>query len=57
MPVSIKATQEIEKMRIAGRLASEVLDYITSFIQAGVTTNEIDLNSDNADYAFSVAYD
>ncbi|MEQ1743467.1 MAG: type I methionyl aminopeptidase, partial [Candidatus Nitrotoga sp.] len=42
MPVSIKTTQEIEKMRIAGRLASEVLDYITPFIQAGVTTNEID---------------
>ncbi|CAH1386713.1 methionine aminopeptidase [Candidatus Nitrotoga sp. M5] len=29
-------------MRIAGRLASEVLDYITPFIQAGITTGEID---------------
>jgi methionyl aminopeptidase len=42
MPVSIKNPQEIEKMRIAGRLASEVLDYITPFVQAGITTGEID---------------
>ena len=42
MPVSIKTPEEIEKMRVAGRLASEVLDYITPFIQAGVTTGEID---------------
>ena len=42
MPVSIKTHQEIEKMRISGRLASEVLDYITPFVQAGITTGEID---------------
>ena len=42
MPVSIKTQQEIEKMRIAGRLASEVLDYITPFVQAGITTGELD---------------
>jgi methionyl aminopeptidase len=29
-------------MRLAGRLASEVLDYLTPFIQPGITTNEID---------------
>ena len=29
-------------MRIAGRLASEVLDYITPFVQAGINTGEID---------------
>ncbi len=29
-------------MRIAGRLASEVLDYITPFITAGITTGELD---------------
>ena len=28
MSISIKTPQEIEKMRVAGRLASEVLDYI-----------------------------
>ncbi len=29
-------------MRVAGKLASEVLDYITPFIKPGITTNEID---------------
>ena len=29
-------------MRVAGRLASEVLDYIEPFVRAGVTTNELD---------------
>ena len=29
-------------MRIAGRLASEVLDYITPFVEVGVTTEELD---------------
>jgi methionyl aminopeptidase len=29
-------------MRLAGRLASEVLDYLTPFVQPGVTTNELD---------------
>ena len=43
MAVSIKTPREIEKMRVAGRLASEVLDYIAPFVRAGVTTGEIDL--------------
>ena len=42
MPVTIKNPQEIEKMRVAGRLASEVLDYIKPFVVAGVTTGELD---------------
>jgi len=42
MPVTIKNPQEIEKMRVAGRLASEVLDYISPFVVAGVTTGELD---------------
>jgi len=42
MPVSIKTLQEIEKMRIAGRLAAEVLDYIKPFVQPGITTDELD---------------
>jgi methionyl aminopeptidase len=29
-------------MRVAGRLASEVLDYLTPFVKPGVTTNELD---------------
>ena len=42
MSVTIKTPEEIEKMRIAGRLGSEVLDYITPFVKAGVTTAELD---------------
>lgn len=42
MTITIKTADEIEKMRVAGRLGSEVLDYITPFIVPGVTTAEID---------------
>ena len=42
MSVSIKTTEEIELMRIAGRLASEVLDMIEEHIVAGITTAELD---------------
>jgi len=42
MSISIKTPEQIEKMRIAGRLAGEVLDYITPFVKPGVTTGELD---------------
>lgn len=42
MTISIKSPEEIQKMRIAGRLAGEVLDYITPFVKVGVTTDELD---------------
>jgi methionyl aminopeptidase len=42
MSISIKTPQEIEKMRIAGRLAGEVLDFITPHVQVGITTDELD---------------
>jgi len=42
MTVTIKTGAEIEGMRLAGRLASEVLDYITPFVKPGVTTGELD---------------
>ncbi len=42
MAVTIKNQHDIEKMRIAGKLASEVLDYITPFVVHGVTTNALD---------------
>lgn len=42
MTVALKSQDEIEKMRVAGRLASEVLDYITPFVKPGVTTDELD---------------
>jgi len=41
MPVTIKTTDEIEKMRVAGRLASEVLDMIGEHVRAGITTDEL----------------
>ncbi|HTT37455.1 MAG TPA: type I methionyl aminopeptidase [Burkholderiales bacterium] len=43
MSVHIKTPQEVESMRVAGRLASEVLDYITEFVNPGVTTEELDV--------------
>ncbi len=42
MSVTIKTPEEIEKMRVAGRLGAEVLDYITPFVKPGVTTGELD---------------
>src|SRR5690554_1328798 len=42
MTVIIKTAEEIEKMRIAGRLAAEVLEMITPHVQAGITTGELD---------------
>lgn len=42
MSIIIKSPEEIEKMRIAGRLAAELLDYIGPFVKVGVTTDELD---------------
>ncbi len=42
MSVNIKTTEEIEKMRVAGRLAAEVLEMIGTHVQPGVTTDELD---------------
>jgi methionyl aminopeptidase len=42
MAVTIKTAEEIEKMRVAGRLAAEVLEMIEAHVQAGVTTDELD---------------
>ncbi|MFB3100854.1 MAG: type I methionyl aminopeptidase [Gammaproteobacteria bacterium] len=41
MPISIKTPEEIEKMRIAGRLAADVLQMIGPHVQAGITTGEL----------------
>jgi methionyl aminopeptidase len=40
--VVLKSAAEIEGMRVAGRLASEVLDYVTPHVKAGVTTAGLD---------------
>ncbi len=42
MSILIKTPQEIEKMRIAGKLAADVLDMIAPHVVAGVTTDELD---------------
>ena len=42
MAVTIKNAEEIESMRVAGRLAAEVLDYIGPHVKPGVTTGELD---------------
>jgi methionyl aminopeptidase len=41
MAVALKTSDEIERMRVAGRLASEVLDFITPHVRAGVTTGRL----------------
>ncbi|HXZ47635.1 MAG TPA: type I methionyl aminopeptidase [Usitatibacter sp.] len=38
----VKTPDEIEGMRVAGRLAADVLDYITPFVKPGVTTGHLD---------------
>ncbi len=40
--VSIKTPEEIDRMRAAGKLASEVLDFITPHVKPNVTTDELD---------------
>lgn len=42
MSILIKTADEIEKMRIAGKLAAEVLEMIAPHVVAGVSTNELD---------------
>jgi len=42
MHVTIKTPEEQEKMRVAGRLAAEVLDMIAEHVVPGVTTEELD---------------
>ena len=42
MNVSLKTPEDIEKMRVAGRLASEVLDFITPHVKSGIATGKLD---------------
>jgi methionyl aminopeptidase len=42
MAITIKNTEEIEGMRVAGRIASQVLDYLTPFVKPNKTTNQLD---------------
>ena len=42
MTITLKNETDIKKMRVAGQLASEVLDFITPFVKPEITTEEID---------------
>ena len=42
MTVTIKTADEQDRMRVAGRLAADVLDMIGEHVQPGVTTGELD---------------
>ena len=42
MQITIKSPEDQQKMRVAGHLAADVLDMIGAYVQAGVTTEELD---------------
>ena len=42
MKISIKSLDDIQKMKVAGKLAAEVLDMITPYVKPGVSTGELD---------------
>ena len=42
MTITIKTAADVDAMRIAGRLASEVLDLLTPHVKPGVSTDELD---------------
>ena len=42
MAMHLKTPEEIEQMRVAGRLAAEVLDLVTGYVKPGVSTEELD---------------
>lgn len=42
MAVELKTSEEIAAMRVAGRLAAEVLDFIELHVKSGITTGELD---------------
>ena len=42
MTITLKTAADIDGMRVAGRLASEVLDMLTPHVQAGITTEQLD---------------
>ena len=40
--IAIKSPEQIEKMRVAGRLTAQVLEAVSGFIKPGITTMQID---------------
>ncbi len=47
MSITYKDSEGIAGMRVAGRLAAELLDYLATLIKPGITTNEIDRLADD----------
>jgi methionyl aminopeptidase len=54
MSITIKSEAEIAKMRIAGKLAAEVLEMIEPYVEPGITTEE--LNQICHDYMVNVQH-
>ena len=52
MSIILKTPQQIEKMRVSGRLAADVLEMLTPLVKPGVTTEE--LNQKAHDYMTQV---
>jgi len=42
MAITIKTAEDLEKMRVVGRMAAELLEMIEPYVKPGVTTGEID---------------
>jgi methionyl aminopeptidase len=42
MSITIKTPEQIEKMRVAGKLAADVLEMIEPYVKPGITTGELD---------------
>ena len=40
--ITLHTPADFDGMRAAGRLAAEVIDYVTPFVQPGVTTEYLD---------------
>lgn len=41
MAITIHKPEDFDKMRVSGKLAAEVLDFITDYVKPGVTTSEL----------------
>jgi methionyl aminopeptidase len=54
MSIIIKSAAEIEKMRVSGKLAAQVLEMIAPHVQIGITTNQ--LNDICHDYIVNVQH-
>ena len=48
--VILKSPDEIEKMRVAGRIIAEVLDSLKKLVQPGITTLELDREAEKEMY-------